>query len=260
MASLPTITVNFLLKDTLGMTAAQAAYFGAIAIVGWAIKPLWGIISDTVPFFGYRRKPYLVIMAFAAAVIWFALGQTESYTVKTLLLFFACSSVAYAFMDVTTDALMVESGKPTGLTGRFQSVQWTSVYVASIITGIGGGWVAEHLAPQTVFSINAVFPLIILFFVLLFVREQKVENTKEQFRKSIGALKKAFKTRTVWLLAVFLFFWTFSPSFGAPFFYYAVDTLKFNPLFFGIVVSALFTAAAWLILPYLVFTDEKVKI
>lgn len=235
LASLPGLTVSFLLKDTLHMTAAQASYFGAITIIGWGLKPLWGILSDALPLGGYRRRSYLVLTTASAAVIWFILGRTEHYTISALIVLFSLSSVAYAFMDVLCDALMVETGKPHNLTGRFQSIQWTAVYVASMITGYAGGWAAEHLKPQNVFFINAVFPLIILAAVLLFIQERKVTAAREQFHQSFAALKEAFRHRTLWLLAFFLFFWTFSPSFGSPFFYYSVDKLKFTGEFLGLV-------------------------
>jgi Na+/melibiose symporter-like transporter len=140
-------------------------------------------------------------------------------------------------MDVICDALMVETGKPQGLTARFQSVQWTAVYLASIVAGLAGGWVAKNLRPQTVFVINALFPAVILAAILFFITENKTPGVKEQARKSLAALKNAFRARTLWLLAFFLFFWAFSPSFGTPFFYYAVDTLQFDELFFGIGAS-----------------------
>ena len=237
LASLPGLTVSFLLKDALKMSAEQASYFSAITIIGWAIKPLWGIISDAFPILGYRRKSYLVVVSLLASIIWLVLGAIQHYTVGQLILLFTLSSIMYAFMDVVCDALMVENGKKYNLTGRFQSVQWTSVYVASIITGFAGGWVAEHFAPQLVFSINAIFPLIILFAVFWFIDEQKFLDSKNQFRKSWSALKEGFGKKDIWFLAFFLFFWTFSPSFGAPFFYYSVDTLKFDKLFFGIAAS-----------------------
>ncbi len=235
LASLPGLTVSFLLKDTLKMTASQASYFGAVTIIGWALKPLWGIISDALPLGGYRRRSYLLLTTTSAALIWFILGQTQHYNIQTLIVLFSLSSVAYAFMDVLCDALMVETGKPHNLTGRFQAIQWTAVYVAAMITGYAGGWAAEHLKPQSVFLINAVFPLVILAAVLLFIREPKVTASRDQFRQTVRALKEAFRHRTLWLLAFFLFFWTFSPSFGAPFFYYAVDKLKFSGEFLGLV-------------------------
>ncbi len=237
IASLPGLTVSFLLKDVLKITAEQAAYFSAATVAGWAIKPLWGIISDSLPVFGSRRKSYLVVTSVGAAAVWFILGTMGNYSITQLVLLFILSSAFYAFMDVVTDALMVENGKPLNLTGRFQSIQWTAVYAASIITGYAGGWVAENLKPQLVFSINAVFPLVVLFSVLFFIKESEISGAKEQFRQSVASLKAALKEKTLWLLAFFLFFWTFSPSFGAPFFYYSVDNLKFDKIFLGTVAS-----------------------
>ncbi|MEK7647111.1 MAG: MFS transporter [Patescibacteria group bacterium] len=237
MASLPGLTVNYLLKDVLHMTAAQSAYFAAITMLGWAIKPLWGVISDSFPIFGYRRKSYLIVTSVVAAGIWLFLGQQASYAVPLLTVMFIASSFAYAFNDVVCDGLMVETGKPHGLTGQFQSWQWGAVYAASIITALAGGWVAAHLSPQTTFTINGIFPLVVLALVICFVPEQKSSATG-QWRTSIIALKSAAKDKTLWLVALFLFLWTFSPSFGAPFFYYKNDVLKFDPMFFGILGAA----------------------
>ncbi len=248
MASLPGLAVQYLLKDVLKMTASQASYFGAITMLGWVIKPLWGMISDAVPIFGYRRKSYLVLTAFAAAAIWFILGQTQNYTVTFLILMFTLSSVAYAFNDVVCDGLMVETGKPHNITGKFQSWQWGAVYTAGIITSLAGGWVAANLANQTIFTINAFFPLLVLFLVLFLVAETRSADYKAQYKASLVALKSAAGDKTLWLVAFFLFFWTFSPSFGTPFFYYANDVLKFDKMFFGIagaVGSATAVIGSW---------------
>lgn len=243
MASLPGLAVSYLLKDVLKMTASQAAYFGAVTMLGWVIKPLWGMISDAFPIFGYRRKSYLMLTTIFAAGIWFALGQTQNYTITFLLLIFTVSSFAYAFNDVVCDGLMVQTGKPYGMTGKFQSWQWGAVYIAGIITSLAGGWVAQNLKYQTIFSINAIFPLLVLFLVLFLVNEERSGNRREQWLASIQSLKLAAKDKVLWFVAFFLFFWTFSPSFGTPFFYYANDVLKFDKMFFG-TVGAVGSAAS----------------
>ena len=252
ISSLPGLTVSFLLKDALKMTAEQAAYFGAITIVGWAIKPLWGVISDAFPLFGFRRKSYLLVTTIGAAAVWTVLGFLNDYSVGSLLILFSLSSVFYSFMDVLCDALMVETGQPYKLTGRFQSVQWTAVYVASIITGLAGGYVAANWEPDSVFILNAAFPLVILCAVLLWIREKKITAPPQpsplkrggEMETRLAIVKAKFKEKQTWLLAFFIFFVAFSPSFGAPFFYYSVDTLKFTPLFLGVVGSIAAAASA----------------
>src|SRR4029434_9079534 len=56
---------------------------------------------------------------------------------------FTLMALGLAFTDVLTDAMMVENGRPRGLTGAFQSVQWACVTVASVAVGELGGSLAE---------------------------------------------------------------------------------------------------------------------
>jgi len=51
---------NFLMKER-GMDAAQTAAFLSVLMLPWVIKPLYGVLSDFVPLFGYRRKSYLCL-------------------------------------------------------------------------------------------------------------------------------------------------------------------------------------------------------
>ena len=54
--------VQYLLKDNMGLTAAQSGFFFAIVGLGWMIKPVYGLLSDFFPLAGYQRKGYLLLM------------------------------------------------------------------------------------------------------------------------------------------------------------------------------------------------------
>src|SRR5207245_9287993 len=43
---------------------------------------------------------------------------------------------------------------------------------------------------------------------------------REAFRETLGAIREALAHRDMWLVACFILFWTFSPSFGPAFLYY----------------------------------------
>ena len=45
----------------------QADTWKAIAHVPWMIKPLYGLITDSLPIWGRRRRPYLIICGLAGA-------------------------------------------------------------------------------------------------------------------------------------------------------------------------------------------------
>src|SRR5262249_50076725 len=47
------------------------------------------------------------------------------------------------------------------------------------------------------------------------------------------AIRHALRERETWLVAGFIFFWTFSPSFGPAFLFYQTDTLGFDQQFIG---------------------------
>ncbi len=237
IGALPQLGLNFLLKNQMHLSPAQMAYFQAVTLLAWVVKPLWGIISDCFPIAGSRRKSYLLITSLVVTLSWVALAMTKNYTAGFLLLLFCICDMAYAFQDVVTDGLMVEAGQPLNLTGQFQSVQWSAVYIGMIITALWGGYLSDltqtgKLPLQTVFAITATFPLLTGLVIAFMVREPKRPDVQKEAGQE---LKNALLHKEVWLLCLFLFLWNFSPSFGAPFFYYSVDTLKFSGTFIGIL-------------------------
>ncbi|MFH0985230.1 MAG: MFS transporter [Candidatus Omnitrophota bacterium] len=238
LGALPGLAINFLLKDKAGLTPSQLAYFQAVTLIAWVIKPLWGMISDLFPIFGSRRKSYLLLTSLFAMACWLVLAFLPDPAVaSSLLMLLTLIYMAYAFQDVVSDGLMVETGQSLDMTGQFQSIQWTAVYIAMIITSFAGGFVAElaqkgALSYKSIFGMTAVFPALTALIVLFLVRERPSAHLEQAAKRG---LREIFFHKDIWVLAIFLFLWNFSPSFGAPFFYYTVDTLKFTPSFLGIL-------------------------
>lgn len=49
------------LRDAVGVTdPAQYQAFFTVSRLPWALKPLIGALSDTVPLWGYHKRPYLI--------------------------------------------------------------------------------------------------------------------------------------------------------------------------------------------------------
>lgn len=235
--------IFFLLKDELHLSAAQTAAFLAIISIAWGIKPLYGLLSDFFPLFGYRRKSYLLLMTSLAAGCWLALGAQSSHAYFGILVPLLLCGLGLAFSDVLCDAVMVETGKPLGLTGRFQAIQWGAINTASVLAGVGGGWLSQHASYQWTFRLVALFPLISLTATILCVREPRVRFDRKQIRETLRAVRAAVGSPPLWTAAGFIFLWNFSPSFGTPLEYYEVDTLGFSKIFLG-TLSSLGSAGA----------------
>lgn len=224
--------VQYLLKDQLHLSAAQVGVFFGVIGVGWTIKPLYGLVSDFFPLAGYQRKSYLLLMSAMGAGSWLALTLflPQYSTVLTLLTLCAAT---LAFCDVLIDALMVEVGRPLELTGRFQAVQWAAISVAFTVAQFAGGYLSAHASPHTVFLLSAGFPLITFFATLGLVQEPKSQLNRDSLHDTRKALWQAGQSRSLWIVAGFLFFWNFSPSLGTPLLYYQTDVLGFSKIFIG---------------------------
>jgi MFS family permease len=234
---IPNLPITFLLKDTFGLSAAQTATFFSITVIPWLIKPVYGLISDFVPLFGQRRKSYFLLTSGIAAVMGLILTMMGSYTYWGVAIFFTLMGLGLAFTDVLTDALMVENGQRLGLTGPFQAIQWAAISFASILVGIGGGWLAQHKFLSGTFLIATIFPVITLAMGIFLISEPQGQVGERQFRETWAAIRGAIGSRTLWIVAGFIFFYNFSPSFGPALVYYATDVLQFSKIFLGVLES-----------------------
>src|SRR2546426_8985329 len=225
------------LKERLGLSPSQVGKFGTIILVPWVVKPLYGMISDAFPLFGRRRKSYFLLTSALATLAGIALSLVGEPTYGSLATLLLIMGLGIAFTDVLTDAMMVENGKPLGLTGAFQSVQWTSINVAILLVGIVGGYLAQHRLLQAGFLIAACFPFLALVMGIAFIHEAPAKSQREEFREAWRGIRSAVRDGTMWVVAGFIFFWTFSPSIGIPLFYYQTDTLKFSQQFIGLLGS-----------------------
>jgi Na+/melibiose symporter-like transporter len=236
MIYLPDQVVAIVFKER-GLSAGQLATFTWITTVPWFIKPLYGLLSDFVPLFGTRRRSYFMINASLAAAAALAVSFMPGAPYWTLTALITLLWLGVGFTDVLTDALMVETGKPLGLTGVFQSVQWGAISAASILVGVLGGYLAERRAFAGAFALVAFFPIVSLLMAVFVVRERPARPNLEGLRETGRAVRQALERRDVWLVAGFTFFFSFSPSFGPAFFYYETDVLGFSQRFIGLLTS-----------------------
>ena len=229
---LPAQSIELWLKDIMGLGVEKIAYIAAFATIPWTIKPLYGIISDSLPLFGYRRKSYLIIsyiLIILTSLYIFFFGLT----IPTLLLINVLAATCFSFSDVCCDGIMVEKGQECNMTGVFQSVQWGAISVASVLTGLFGGLIAQYLNYRYANLFVALIILGILGFIIKNYKEKK--RTEKINTKSFIGIKKAIKNKQLWLALVFLFCLWFSPSFGLALRWKMRDVLHFNEIFIGLL-------------------------
>lgn len=236
MVGLAYVPIAFLLKESLGLSAAESAVFIAWMTLPLLFKPLLGLITDAFPLGGRRRAPYLLMASAATLAGWAALAAMRGYSYWPVLGLLTLVNAGMAFCDVLCDGVMVEHGKKESKTGSYQAAQIGTLYLTIFATGVGGGYLAEHVPYRWVFALTAAFPALI-FAATFLVPDKPVPAGRRQARLLWEGLSGFIRSRSFWAACLVIFLFNFSPFLGTPLFYYQSDTLGFSKVFIGVLAS-----------------------
>lgn len=236
------------LLSTWGCTAGEIGIFAMLLSLPWAIKPLFGILTDFVPLWGRRRKSYLILVnaaALAGLVVLYG-APPQHGAVLWLLVLLLVPTFSVAFADVVVDALMVEKGQPLGITGRLQSIQWACMYAATVLTGTLGGYLSDAHRQDLGFLICAAVMLPALFLSIFVVREEPSRRGRPSARSALCTLWHAARTPGVLAVGGFLFLWNFNPFSTAVLQHHMVHEMQLGEQFFGgtLTIQAVAAVAA----------------
>jgi MFS family permease len=239
--------LNYYLKTVQSWTPVQVTAYVTLFSVPWVIKPLFGLISDFVPLFGYRRKSYLVLVNIAAAGGFFWVTQLTAP--NDLFVALMVTAFAMAISSTLCGALLVENGQRLHESGTFVNQQWLWFNIATIAAAILGGQLVQHLTPVGALhgaaAVIAVAPVTVVAGALLLVPEQKAAINLAGIKETFAGLKASFTRRELWLIAGFLFLYNFSPGLSTPLYFTMTDRLQFSQGYIGILGSI--AAAGWVV-------------
>ncbi|MBT9313311.1 folate/biopterin family MFS transporter [Leptothoe kymatousa] len=229
------LAVSFFLKDDLGLSPTEVAALTGIASLPWTIKPLFGFLSDGLPIWGYRRRPYLILSGLMGTTAWLVLATcTNTAWLATAMILL--SSVSVAMSDVIVDSLVVERARQEsqGEAGTIQSLCWGASAIGGILTAYVGGLLLEQTSTRMVFAVTATFPLIVSIVAWLIAEDASSEKSSfKAIWSQVKQLKTAFSQRVIWMPALFLFLWQATPSADSAFFFFTTNDLGFKPEFLG---------------------------
>jgi len=239
--------LNYYLKTAQGWTPVQITAFITLFNLPWIIKPLYGLISDFVPLFGYRRKGYLVLANVAAIAGFIVVTQLSAPSD----LFIALTVTAYAMAISSTlcGAVLVENGQRLQASGSFVNQQWLWFNIAAMVAAVVGGQLVQRLSPEGALhgaaAIIAVAPIAVIAGTLFLIPEKKVSINIQGIKDTFEGLKSSFQRRELWLIAGFLFLYNFSPGLSTPLYFTMTDSLQFSQGYIGVLGSI--SAAGWIV-------------
>lgn len=225
-----------------GYSVSEIGAFMALLAAPWSMKPLFGLVSDFVPIFGMRRRSWLLLCTFATAAGLFAVWAYAPHSRFALLVALLVPTCGVAFSDVVVDALMVETGRPLGLTGRLQSVQWAAMYGATILAGTLGGSLSQWGREDIGFLVCAAVTLVSLVVALTSVREP-ARSSDLPLRALSNELWRTVRSPAVVGVATFLFLWNFNPFCTSVLYLHMTEVLGLSDQWYGHSVSVLAAAS-----------------
>ena len=230
---LPAQGLFYYLKETLHFSAEKIMVIGSITTFAWLVKPLIGYSIDN--FLSKRAWIFISLVLDIIFALFLGLMQMPLIFLVALLVI---NSGNAAFRDVAVDGIMCVEGKKYQATGKIQSIQWVSILVAGLITGIGGAVIAEKWGYKVGF--------LCLIPVYLFVGLPAYfyhEEAQEKKRSTLLLdMKTLFSDKKILIIGLFIFLYKYSPSFGTPLFFIQRDSFKWGKIWIGTLgtISTLF--------------------
>ena len=186
---------TYLLKDELHLGPAELSALTGIFVLPWAIKPVYGFLSDGLPLFGYRRRSYLILAGMIGFMSYSVLGQNffgllqDDMIIPATVASLLISSACIAFSDVVADGIVVQKTRDSpdpALAGGLQSLCWGSAAIGGLLSAYFSGSLLEVMKPQDVFAITAVLPFLVALIAFLIDEKPINRNDAQAFVATNG--------------------------------------------------------------------------
>lgn len=276
-------------KRWLNMESYQVSAARVLVTMPWSFKTFIGILTDSFPIMGYRRRPYMVIgwlmtliflgiMVFIPVPNSFYIADQWKLDAKDriinnieapneggvylVLMLMAC--VGYVTADVAADGMVVELAQrePEDVRGNTQATIYLVRTIFSMITQAlcAFGFNGKEVGGEFDFFIPINYLILIAFIMILptipasiFYIEEQIAP-REFFRDRCAAMWRISQQRAVYQVVIFNFFNSFLWSFTAPSYYsvqseWAQVTVMTENIF-GIIGNLVFAFSIWITKKY----------
>eukprot|EP00929_Paragymnodinium_shiwhaense_P110006 TRINITY_DN7668_c0_g1_i1.p1 TRINITY_DN7668_c0_g1~~TRINITY_DN7668_c0_g1_i1.p1 ORF type:complete len:567 (+),score=90.85 TRINITY_DN7668_c0_g1_i1:105-1805(+) len=158
---------------------------GLVALGGfspWVLKPLLGALSDTVPLFGYKRSPYMVIMTLLAIVGALCLGTSLATTTGFMIVCLFFCSLQVAGCTLLVDAKRSEVVKQSpGIGPELVTFTEVGVNLGIICSALLVGPLIHYSGPRMPYFVALPFIAVPLFLVAFnFLQEERLPEGQRQ--------------------------------------------------------------------------------
>jgi predicted MFS family arabinose efflux permease len=204
------------------------------------VRPLYGILCDSVPLFGYKRKTYLAgymllnMVGFAAI----ALFQTPLLVAGGLFVV----AIGISGGATVASGVIAETGQKHGNATSLLNAQWFWINLGVLAFALAGGWLARSMSATSAYRIAALIaavgPMFVIFAVWWLLDEPRTARIDlNGLKQSLKQLLEVLKSGAIWGTIGFIVLYNISPLMKLPLIYHVTGRFGFSQEFVGILLA-----------------------
>lgn len=248
------IPLSFYLIQTCNASSTQIGVLLTLKHLPFSFKIFYGLLSDSMPVLGYKRKPYLIIgwLGFTITNCVLAAMKTPSIDASILGNFIMTCFIILA--DVATDTMCVERSRLEKdiNRGTFQALGYSfralGMFIGAVFGSISYNKTSESLTISQVFLINGIFPLVFLLPSCFSVIEITIGGnnvSRPNLCTQMANLWSMLKLNAVWIPVLYIFFYNSMQIPNQAWNNFLLDGLQFTVFDIGLI-SIFAALAGWL--------------
>jgi len=231
------LPIKNLLRTELNLGRDEVSLFFSLAALPWYFKILAGLLSDSFPLLGTRRRHYLIFGGALAAAGWLLVGAM-SHNYWPLLLALMATNTMLVFVSTVTAAVMVEAGKRLGTEGGLVTVRMITESACSVVAGPLAGWLAAQPFAWTGVA-GALMAMTVVPAALFVLREPPAAHSDISTLREAGiSLREALGSRSLWRAALFLMLALAPQTFNSSLYFHQVEQLRLTNIDIGYLNGA----------------------
>lgn len=274
LSTISDLAIQFFYKSKLNLEPADLARMTSFIMLPWMIKPIFGLVTDLCPLFGYRRKTYIIICGLVNMMAWWYMAYYVNSVFSSNCTLFLVN-VTLSFLSVLGEAVVVELSNLDKIEGsessheeakNYVSYFFLFKYVGSLSVALLKGYLISIFTLSTIFLITSAISLItIISGIILIERNFDKQIHREMLPENEGltsisttaspenvplaniqlpTMKKenlfyqflTFLTQKFILIpTTFIIVFMATPSYSDAMFYFFTDKLNLNAVDLGII-------------------------
>ena len=249
------LAISYFFKDILKLSPSESSFFRSLISFPYIFQPLFGLISDLFPIYGYKRKTYLILFGIFNFILWVILSiKNFSQFFSVFILFLI--NLNCTFINACSGGIVVEVSKKLTLTDKkLERFNASHAYknIGMVLSSILRGFIIELFGIKINFFLAGILSLINVVGGIIYYESnlnetkedhnyQIIKNTNsndnEEEYNQININKKlnfftVIKNKKILIPLFLVLFFSSTPSYFESSFYYLSDMKGFNPRNFG---------------------------